>query len=218
MAAATIAWRNRGHRGPFGYYSYYNFAAVADGLSNTLAFSEKGLRPGGGHNANSTRKVKLEMLMTSPTSSSDTAAYSFALTDGSTHPAYLSDRTLCSGMIGSDGMYISGGYANSMGWNYVNGSYQMTSFVTTLPPNSASCYLNAGFYNALVSASSYHSGGVNVTLLDGAVRFISETIDAGTGKCFADVATDPVGEVSGESPFGVWGAYGSRDGGEAKSL
>ncbi|MDR2439618.1 MAG: DUF1559 domain-containing protein, partial [Planctomycetaceae bacterium] len=67
--------------------------------------------------------------------------------------------------------------------------------------------------------SSYHPGGVNAVLGDGSVRFVSETIDMGTGIGFPDAATAvPVGEVSGESPFGVWGAMGSRNGSEAKSF
>jgi hypothetical protein len=42
---------------------------------------------------------------------------------------------------------------------------------------------------------------------DGAVRFISENINAGTQSAVAN-------NVSGQSPFGVWGALGSRMGGE----
>ncbi|MDR1963007.1 MAG: DUF1559 domain-containing protein [Planctomycetaceae bacterium] len=75
----------------------------------------------------------------------------------------------------------------------------------------------APWYN-IVTASSYHPGGVNVVLGDGSVRFVSETIDMGTDNSFPNVTTTPVGEVSGDSPFGIWGAMGSRNGGEAKSF
>jgi prepilin-type processing-associated H-X9-DG protein len=87
-----------------------------------------------------------------------------------------------------------------------------SSFSTILPPNSPSCSGAGVDYDArmMVAASSYHSGGVNVSLGDGSVRFISETINYGT----IDAATTPV--ASGESPFGVWGALGSINGGEAK--
>ncbi|MEM9702797.1 MAG: H-X9-DG-CTERM domain-containing protein, partial [Planctomycetota bacterium] len=54
---------------------------------------------------------------------------------------------------------------------------------------------------------SYHPGGIQVCMVDGSVRFISETIDAGNQN-----APNP---VSGLSPYGVWGGLGTRSGGEA---
>ena len=47
-----------------------------------------------------------------------------------------------------------------------------------------------------------------IILADGAVKFISENIDAGTTTGTVDVTT------SGNSPYGVWGAIGSMNGGE----
>ena len=51
-------------------------------------------------------------------------------------------------------------------------------------------------------------------MVDGSVRFVSETIDCGnpTGSTIGDVAG--LCKRSGKSSFGVWGALGSRDGGE----
>jgi prepilin-type processing-associated H-X9-DG protein len=78
---------------------------------------------------------------------------------------------------------------------------------TVLPPNSPTCMVdNWGDQWSLNSASSYHPAGVNVAMADGAVRFIVESIDCGT-------LTSP--EVtSGRSPYGVWGALGTRAGSE----
>ncbi|MDR1962302.1 MAG: hypothetical protein LBQ50_00815 [Planctomycetaceae bacterium] len=47
------------------------------------------------------------------------------------------------------------------------------------------------------------------TFGDGSVQFINETIDNGTGTRIVN---------SGESPFGVWGALGSINGGDQGSL
>jgi prepilin-type N-terminal cleavage/methylation domain-containing protein/prepilin-type processing-associated H-X9-DG protein len=106
-----------------------------------------------------------------------------------------------------------------------------SSFSTVLPPNSPSCATggtedtstyapnaphNQGNNNndantwtqnrrVMNSASSWHSGGVNVVFGDGSVHFINETINTGTGTKIVN---------SGESPFGVWGALGSINGGE----
>ncbi|MDR0870770.1 MAG: DUF1559 domain-containing protein, partial [Planctomycetaceae bacterium] len=75
----------------------------------------------------------------------------------------------------------------------------------------------------VISASSFHPGGVNAVLGDGAVRFFSETISStgGNGTIFP-VTNGPATEAeaaswvqtSGKSWHGVWGALGSRNGGE----
>ncbi|MDR0870202.1 MAG: DUF1559 domain-containing protein, partial [Planctomycetaceae bacterium] len=94
-----------------------------------------------------------------------------------------------------------------------DGRSWQSGFTTVLPPNSASCIIGAAsaYPNAaMVSASSYHSGGVNASFCDGSVSFISETIDSGSpSSAFV---------VQGESPYGVWGAIGTAAGGESKRL
>jgi hypothetical protein len=47
---------------------------------------------------------------------------------------------------------------------------------------------------------------------DGAVRFISDNIDAGNRSVVA-----PADNANGPSPYGVWGALGTRRGGEVVS-
>jgi prepilin-type processing-associated H-X9-DG protein len=97
-----------------------------------------------------------------------------------------------------------------MGIFWFVGVPAVEGFSTVLPPNSPSCASGAwedswGVY----SASSEHPGGVNVLLGDGSVRMISETINTG------DLSRAEV--TSGLSPYGVWGALGSKDGGESVS-
>jgi type II secretory pathway pseudopilin PulG len=195
---------NRGLRGTFGLRTYFPLSAITDGTSNTLMFSEHAINDP----LTNSRKIKNTFLEL-PTASS--------IFDTSATPTILIDRNaLLSFAV--NGEYISdpSGYAPENGWNFAGGAPYYSSFVTTLPPNSPGCYLNTGTYHALLPATSYHSGGVNVTLMDGAGRFVSETIDSGTGVRFP--ATTPRGDVNGESPFGIWGAYGSRNGGEVSSF
>ena len=45
--------------------------------------------------------------------------------------------------------------------------------------------------------------------MDGSSRFISENIDSGN-----QAATIPAANTSGISPYGIWGALGTRAGGE----
>ncbi|MDR1269468.1 MAG: DUF1559 domain-containing protein [Planctomycetaceae bacterium] len=88
-------------------------------------------------------------------------------------------------------------------------------FATVLPPNSPSCagYSPTSDYycSGLMSATSNHSGGVQVARIDGSVFFASETIDCG------DLTAASPTAASGASPYGVWGALGSRNGGETKT-
>lgn len=90
-----------------------------------------------------------------------------------------------------------------------------TMFTTILPPNSASCYGSGPSTTGTggrqsQSATSNHSGGVNAGMGDGAVRFVSDTVDAGN--------MDGGAVTLGPSKYGVWGAMGSISGGESKAL
>jgi prepilin-type processing-associated H-X9-DG protein len=97
-------------------------------------------------------------------------------------------------------------------------------FSAVLPPNSPN-FSEGGAddewfryfgHASLVSASSYHAGGVNVSFVDGTVHFITETIDSQTPGLY------PPGQLlssyTGQSMFGVWGALGSINGGESAVL
>ncbi|MEX0794140.1 MAG: DUF1559 domain-containing protein [Pirellulaceae bacterium] len=95
------------------------------------------------------------------------------------------------------------------GQGWCQGPLANTGFNTIMPPNGPSCANwrgASGFY----AAQSNHPGGVGIGLADGSVRFIAETIDTG------NLSSGHPG--NGLSPYGVWGAMGSRAGGEARAL
>lgn len=84
-------------------------------------------------------------------------------------------------------------------------------FTTTLAPNAPSCAFGGvntswGTY----APSSEHQGGVQTLMFDGAVRFITDSID--TGNVNAESVTN------GESPYGIWGALGSPQGSEVNLI
>ena len=89
----------------------------------------------------------------------------------------------------------------------------ISGFTTILPPNSPSCANGAGeWQEGIFTPDSYHPGGVNGGMCDGSVRFFSETINAGN----LNAPVPRVGSL-GPSPYGVWGALGSKDGTEPSS-
>jgi hypothetical protein len=112
----------------------------------------------------------------------------------------VSDSTFYDTSVGS--LYYPKAYSAWYGYLFLN------AFHTILPPNSPSCRDTRNFF--LLSATSNHPGGVVTGLSDGSVRFVSETIDCGNLNLPAN-NTNP-------SNYGVWGALGSKDGGESKSL
>jgi len=94
-------------------------------------------------------------------------------------------------------------------------------FYTVLPPNSPSCLQDVtGYGPGIISATSYHTGGVNVSMGDGSVTFISDTIYCDTMTAFSQGnGPSPNNESrTGPSPFGVWGALGSMNGAETVAL
>ena len=193
------AWRDDHRvRGPFGKRVRHTFGAVTDGLSNTLAFSEKAIDVYGGTSLN----VKVQA-----------ATYSNRADGGFTVDG-LVDRRVCNGSaVGGEYQFNIGGMVNGFGyrwgWQWAGGHWYHIGFTTTLPPNAPSCYNRATNYQAMFAATSFHTGGVNAAMMDGSVRFVSETVDSGTAHAF------PTPDApSGRSPFGVWGALGSRGGGE----
>ena len=195
-------------RGPFTYRSRLSLESVTDGLSNTIALSEKAVVP--------TAATKETNVKTSGTV--HRAPVGATSASGWTKEG-INDRRICQNTA-VNGEYLFGNSTGAAGehegyywgWHWAGTHYHVT-FTTTLPPNSATCYNGLSDYQMLTSATSFHTGGVNVTMMDGSVRLVSDSIDSGTAIAFPDPANP-----TGKSPFGIWGAMGSRAGGESSSL
>jgi prepilin-type N-terminal cleavage/methylation domain-containing protein/prepilin-type processing-associated H-X9-DG protein len=103
--------------------------------------------------------------------------------------------------------YVTGTFTSYAGQRYMDGAAQTVGLTTILPPNSPSCSLGGDTAGGFMTAGSEHSGGCQVVFGDGSVRFIRDSIDAGN-------QTAEARNLSGPSPFGVWGALGTKASGE----
>lgn len=120
----------------------------------------------------------------------------------------------CLGAADSNGVLSGFGasHQNILGRSWAGGYMTATGFNTVLGPNQASCTNDRGEWDwGIWPPSSYHPGGVNVSMMDGSVRFISDTIDTGNLTAAQPSSSAP-------SPYGVWGALGSKRGGEPVSV
>ncbi|MEM6470332.1 MAG: DUF1559 domain-containing protein [Planctomycetota bacterium] len=91
----------------------------------------------------------------------------------------------------------------------------MTAFNTTLPPNRELCFGGDSTTIGTLPPSSRHQGGAHFGMADGAVIFMTDSIECGDLEG-GTVWTKGEGTAAPDSPspFGLWGALGTRDQGE----
>lgn len=180
-----------------------SLASLADGTSNTVVFSEACIGFG------SEKKVKGSAAWTST-----------SLTTNGTSPATTSNLKLCYDTNQGKKVYTSSTNDDLQGRRWGDSCPVFSGVCTVFPPNTGPSCANGTSDNNMwvVSATSYHSGGVQCGLGDGSVRFVSDTVDCKSTGVPADYSGGPHFKASGASSFGVWGAMGSIDGGESKTL
>jgi prepilin-type N-terminal cleavage/methylation domain-containing protein len=98
------------------------------------------------------------------------------------------------------------------GYRWADQGPLFSGCMTILPPNAEIC----GPYNTLgttliATMSSRHVGGAHVLMGDGAVVFITDSIEAGNSTA-GSVWLNGMGPQApgSESPYGLWGALGTR--------
>jgi len=191
-------------RGPFnlGTRSAYGLGAITDGTSNTILLSEGTLGPA-----------------ISPIDTSRLVARGMANLwfQEWTNPAD------CIAMRGQKGEFIaSAGLEPAMaGYRFTSAHPVASSFVTCMAPNSPSCgSIYWDQYAIGMSASSFHTGGVNGAMADASVQFFSSTISSTSSVQDIQTAANWVTPhlYSGPSPYGVWGSLGTARGGESASI
>jgi len=175
---------------------YLGIRDARDGTVNTMLFAEIG-RDGGGNNFQGGTMSGVDMTYTAATGVADPEACVAAATAAP------------SGGVATPGKYPSA-FTGNRGSQFESELVRQTGFYAILAPNGPSC-INADDTDGVFSAGSYHSGGVTICMTDGSVHFINDSISTATP---AGVTTGRANVVAGLSPYGVWGALSTRDGGE----
>ena len=121
----------------------------------------------------------------------------------------------CLTRMAPDGITLLGvdtsSHYNMSGLYWPAGFPMIQGFTTVLPPNAPRCAPSKGEWMwGMWSPQSYHPAGVNSCMVDGSTRFFQDNIN--TGNLAAPQVT------TGMSPYGVWGAIGSKNGGEGIAL
>jgi hypothetical protein len=195
-AAAVIS--AVGSRMPFFWYHRRNFSSFPDGTSNTAAVSEC-LTPAtyGG------TRIRENVAVTPANGAYGSLILNSPAGCTSRMSAYVASKSF------TDESNGYGTYVKARGLAFTDGSLGSNMFSTLSPPNSPMCAWGGGRYlsNMQLPPASNHPGGVTLGLFDGSVRFVSNAIRCG------DQNAPSV--TSGASPYGVWGALGSPDGGES---
>ncbi|SMP61904.1 prepilin-type N-terminal cleavage/methylation domain-containing protein/prepilin-type processing-associated H-X9-DG domain-containing protein [Neorhodopirellula lusitana] len=115
------------------------------------------------------------------------------------------------------------------GYRWADGNPIYSCVTTILPPNAATCTASLAGLNTngdsyttgtnvfdkhmgAYSPSSRHQGGVHVLMGDGAVKFITDSIEAGNSSArMVEFGVTTVGSAPGsKSPYGLWGSLGTR--------
>jgi len=143
---------------------------ITDGTSNTVAFGEHLLGDGVNTipNGNDPRHRVIELVDGNATTPNDCR----------------------------DAMTDENRWSGQRGAKWINGHFADTLYNHFYEPNSRTpdCQ-NRHHSKALTSARSAHTGGVHISLTDGSVRFVSDSVNLATWRA---ISTRGNGEVTGE--------------------
>ncbi|MDR0327602.1 MAG: DUF1559 domain-containing protein, partial [Planctomycetaceae bacterium] len=189
--------------------SEYKIKSIIDGTSTTIIFSERCAIPGDG-----SQYVDL--------------INGGVCGDGVDLKEERPDA--CLRRRGTNGRYVNSVLPKGgSGTNFAYYTFQNGFFHTIIAPNGPSCTKTdanrIGTESAIFPPTSFHPGGVNACMADGAGRFILNNINTGdlsktlpSKKYMADeynYFNNPYSTFpSFNSPYGVWGALGSMNGRE----
>lgn len=201
----TAQWTRSGQRGAFVPRQKAAFRDILDGLSNTIVSGEI-VTDLGDRDTRTQPRIGLGSTITPA-----------QVSDGSdpNRPQFWA----------STGVSLMGDTNNRRGYRWADGNPIFSQFQTILPPNSACGLIAAGADGGIttnadlrndqqpgyLSASSRHQGGAHVLMGDGAVKFITDSIESGNVNQLYVRHNGTLARAPGSaSPYGLWGKLGTR--------
>lgn len=164
-------WSGRNGNGMFGQISSVRLRDVTDGQTNTAMFSERCK----GTPNHETHDHLSDIYVMPGIWSNDTF------------------RDFCA--IQSPESATAWPHNIDSGQNWLSGNFNWTRYNHVLGPNRVSCKNGLTWDGVSMSASSRHTGGVNITLADGSVRYVSDNI---SNDIWQRLGTISGGETVGE--------------------
>ncbi|WP_182866316.1 DUF1559 domain-containing protein [Stieleria mannarensis] len=187
------------NRGFFLPREFTRFRDVLDGLSNTIAMGEIITDLSDGDK----RTTPAVSIIGSIAANPNYCEENFVNPD---RPGFWLDPDGMLGNFPGDQPYPAD-VGIGRGFRWCNARPVYTEVNCILPPNKGLCTNGFPENEAIAPPGSRHPGGCHVLMGDGAVVFITDSVESGNSN-----APQPTAGV--ESPYGLWGALGTRSGKE----
>jgi hypothetical protein len=199
-------WSRASDRGLFVPHKEAKFRDILDGLANTIAMGEcvtdLGDRDTRGTQTNNGSQNPPGDVVMNP---------SWCIEQGQIDPQR--PRFWLAGLA-------TGGANNGRGYKWADFRPNFTGMHTIHPPNAAICGGNNTGQTGMFPPSSQHQGGAHIMMADGAVIFITDSIEAGDRTAHMvtragmvgsfTLAPPPTSVAGSQSPYGLWGALGTK--------